>query len=253
MEKTSSQKDFPKIYSISRRFSFTLIGVVTLALFSFAAVGIFIYISKIDSRLENQLNSALKLAETSLKTPLWNFDYSGVGDLVEALFLDEAIVYIRIFEKDEIITTRVRAQFQEKDFSYFKQSSQFIAKASDITYKGEKIGTIQLTISRESVRQLLILSILGIIALTILIIAIISLTSIFITRRHIFHPLLKLQHSAKLIADGNLEVFIDISNDDEIGGLAKALDVMRESIKHLFDIVHESNKKLVTFKSVYMV
>ncbi|MGB5920909.1 MAG: ATP-binding protein, partial [Syntrophobacteria bacterium] len=57
-------------------------------------------------------------------------------------------------------------------------------------------------------------------------------------------PLLELQNSATAIAQGDLEAFIDTSSSDEIGSLAKDLDVMRDSIKQLFGELSDSKDKL---------
>jgi hypothetical protein len=78
----------PKVISISRRFSFTLIGVVSSLLLSFAVIGIFFIIEMMDSELENRMSNAMKLAMISLPTPLWNLDNDIAEDFVEALFLD---------------------------------------------------------------------------------------------------------------------------------------------------------------------
>jgi signal transduction histidine kinase/HAMP domain-containing protein len=98
--------------------------------------------------------------------------------------------------------------------------------------------------SRENVKKQVLFQIYGTIALLILIIAAIWLTSIFITRRYISSPLLKLQESASLIARGDLDAFVDKSSSDEIGILAQHLDVMRGSIKQLFAELRESKDKL---------
>jgi signal transduction histidine kinase/DNA-binding response OmpR family regulator/HAMP domain-containing protein len=117
-------------------------------------------------------------------------------------------------------------------------------KHADIFHDGSNVGTLQLAMSRESIKKELVFNILGIIALTILIIVAISLTSIVITRRYISRPLLALQHSAGLIARGDLEAAIDTSSRDEIGGLARDLNVMRDSIKQLFGALRTSNAQL---------
>lgn len=93
-----------------------------------------------------------------------------------------------------------------------------------VYYKGQKIGTIQLVISKDNSRRALIASIVIVILLTIIIIAAISLTSILISSRHIFRPLKKLERAAEIIAGGNLETEIETSGQDEIGNLAKAFD-----------------------------
>ena len=249
MKNTFSSKHFLKVSSISRRFSYALISVITLLLIVFATVVILFNINRIESEMETRLDNAIMLAENSLPTPLWNLDYTVVNDFVEALFLDESIVYIKISWKDQVITEKLRPGLQLKELESGKpptllKSSEFIAKSSDIYYKEKIISTILIVMSRESVKKQALLQIFGAIALLILIIAAIWLTSIVITRRYISRPLLKLQESASLIADGDLDTFVDKTSSDEIGILAQHLDVTRESIKQLFAELSKSKEKL---------
>ncbi len=158
--------------------------------------------------------------------------------------MDDAIVHAKVLWANQVIIERTREDFQGIDFSDPTQSSRFMLETSDITFEEDKVGAIQIAMSRESVRDQLILNISGIIALTILIIVGISLTSVAITRRYISRPLLQLQNSATSIAQGDLEAAIDISGGDEIGILARDLNAMRESIKKLFEENRESNEKL---------
>jgi signal transduction histidine kinase/HAMP domain-containing protein len=249
MYNASSSKPSPRVSSISRRFSYALIGVVTLLLITFAAVGILFEITTIQSELETRLDNAMKLGQISLPTPLWNMDNNVVKDFVEALFLDESIVYTKISWGDQVITKKKRpgVQLQQLESAMsptLLNDSEFIFKSSDIHFEESKVGKILIVMSRESVRKQVFLLIYGIIALTVLIIAAIWLTSIVITKRYISRPLLKLQESASLIAHGDLDTFVDKSSSDEIGILAQHLDGMRGSIKQLFEELRESKEKL---------
>jgi signal transduction protein with GAF and PtsI domain len=244
MQNDSPPKPPPKVTSISRRFSYALIGVVTLMFVSFAAFAIFFNVSKMEGELEQRLNNSLELARISLPLPLWNVDHDVVEDFVESLFLDESIVYAKVLWGNLVITEKKHEKFQQKDFSYFESSSAFIAKASDIIYAGQKVGTIQLVMSREIIKKELIVNISVIVNLTLFIIAGIAVTSVFISKRYISRPLLELQNSATAIARGDLEAFIDTSSTDEIGSLAKDLDVMRDSIKQLFGELSDSKDQL---------
>ncbi len=244
MEDTSSQTQTPKVQSISRRFSYAFIGVVTLLLFGFAAVGIFVNITQTEKELERRLDYSLNLSTISLPKALWNLDNDVVDDFVESLFLDEAIAHARVMWADQIITEKTRENFQGTDFSSPDQSPQLIIKTSAIVFEGNKVGAIRIAMSRQSVRDELILNISAIIVLTFLIIAGISMTSVVITRRYISRPLFKLQNSATSIARGDLEAPIETTGRDEIGTLARDLNAMRESIKQLFGELRESNEKL---------
>ena len=244
MQNDSSPKPSPKVSSISRRFSYALIGVVTLMFVSFAAFAIFFNVSKMEGELEQRLNNSLELAQISLPIPLWNVDHDVVKDFVKSLFLDKSIVYAKVLWGNLVITEKKHEKFQQKDFSYFESSSTFIAKTSDIVYAGQKVGTIQLVMSREIIKKELIVNISVIVNLTLFIIVGIAVTSVFISKRYISRPLLELQNSATAIARGDLEAFIDTSSTDEIGSLAKGLDVMRDSIKQLFGELSHSKDKL---------
>ena len=249
MRKASLLKTSPKVSSISRRFSYALIGVVTLLLITFAAVVILFDINKIQREMETRLDNAIEFAQNSLPTPLWNLDYVVVNDFVEALFLDESIVYTKISWENQIVAEKKRPGFQLQELesampSTLLKGSEFIAKSSDILFKENKVSTILIVMSRESVRKQAILQIYHIVALLILIIVAIWLTSIFITKRYISSPLLKLQESASLIAHGDLDTFVDKSSSDEIGILGQHLDGMRGSIKQLFAELSESKEQL---------
>src|SRR5215475_6332081 len=230
--------------SISKRFTYALIGVVTLLLVGFAAVAILINVRKIDADLQDRLNNAAKLAQVTVALPLWNLDVETINNFADALLLDESLAFVRILSEGHPITTRGRADYQKQVFSHFSQSSEFLVKVADISYKDRKIGTVQLAVSREDVRSAIRVYSLGVVALTLLVIVAITLTSVIVTRKYISRPLLKLQKSAGLIASGNLEAPIDTTSQDEIGHLANDLNAMRGSIKGLVGELRESKEKL---------
>ncbi|MBT8352224.1 MAG: HAMP domain-containing protein, partial [Deltaproteobacteria bacterium] len=249
MQNSFSSTSASKASSISRRFSYTLISITALLLIAFTVIVILYDLNKIESVMQKRLDNAILLAENSLPTPLWNLNYIVVNDFVDALFLDDSMVYIKISWEDKIITERKRSGFQheniDSEFSpILVQNSDLIAKSSDIYFKESIISKILIVMSREKVKRQAIFQIYGTIALLIFIIAAIWLTSIFITRRYISTPLQKLQASASLIAQGDLETFVDKSSNDEIGTLAQHLDDMRRAIKRLFAELSESKIKI---------
>ena len=75
MQKANSPESSPKATSISRRFSYTLISIVTLLLVVFTTIVILFNISRIEKGMEKRLSNAINFAENSLPTPLWNLDY----------------------------------------------------------------------------------------------------------------------------------------------------------------------------------
>ncbi|MEN8190119.1 MAG: ATP-binding protein [Thermodesulfobacteriota bacterium] len=230
--------------SVSKRFSYAFIGIITLLLMVFAGAVILLDSAKINHELEARLESVLKLAKISLPTPLWNLDNDIVNNFVEALFLDESIVFAEVVWGDEIIARRIRDNVPQGADGGFSDSGEFIDRTSDIFYEGNKVGTIRLTMSRHSVRKEQIRVGGMITILTVLIIGSIAITSLVITKKYITLPLTMLQESASAIAEGNLDSYIDKSGNDEIGLLARNLDVMRGSIKELFLKLNASKKEI---------
>ena len=234
---------------IGRRFSYSLIGVVTIILAAFAVIGILLNIARMERQLETRLNNAIKLAEISLPTPLWNLDTQVARNFVEALFLDDSVVHATLIWGDGDKTQKSLPGFEwiEKSVpkaAAAKAGDDVISGSADIVYEQSKVGRIFIVMSRHKPREQITFQIYGIIALTVLIIAAIWLTSLVVSRRHISTPLSKLQDSASQIAHGNLDANVDKSGSGEIGTLANNLDMMRESIKHLFAELNRSKLKL---------
>lgn len=238
-----------KANSISRRFSVTLIGVVTSLLVAFALIGILLNMEIMDRALEARMNNAMKLALISLPTPLWNLDYDIADDFVEALFLDEAIVFIKLSWGMHVLVEKKRPGIHlgQADRETAFQSIdpvEFMYQLADIRYQGSKIGQIIIIMSRKGLTEQVALQVYGILALITLIVAAIWITTVIITRKYISDPLRKLQGSASEIASGNLDIVVDKGGRGEVGALARHLDMMRGSIQRLFGELQESKKKV---------
>jgi hypothetical protein len=170
MQQASSSKNSPKVSSISRRFSYALIGIITLLLIAFAAVVILFNISRMEKWMEMRLDNAIMFAQNSLPIPLWNMDYTVVNDFVEALFLDESIVYSKISWKDQLITEKKRPGFQLKKIKLQTplqslKGPDLIAKSSNIYFKDSVISEILIVMSREQVKKQVLFQIYSTIAL----------------------------------------------------------------------------------------
>ena len=249
MTKAASSRTSPKVSSISRRFSYTLISIIAILLIAFTAIVLLYDINRIESEMRKRLENAMLFAENSLPTPLWNLDYLIVNEFVEALFLDDAIVYMRIWWKNQTISERKQPGIEIEDvdshkFQTMLKDSGMIAESSDIHFKDKIIAKIVIVMSLEKAKKQALYQIYGTITLIILIMAVIWFTSILVTKRYISTPLKKLQASASLIAQGDLNTFVDKSSNDEIGILAQHLDHMRRSIKQLFEELSKSKVKL---------
>jgi len=176
MTNTDSPTPAPKARAVSRGFSYAFIGIVTLILIAFAAVGIVFNIILIEGELASRLDNVMKLARTSLPAPLKNLDNDIVNGFVEAIFIDESIVYAKISKQDQVITEKKRPGFELQELKGSMQPSlllgaKFIIKSSDIQFAESNVGKIRIVVSGESAKKQVLLQIYGIVALIVLIIA----------------------------------------------------------------------------------
>ncbi len=176
MTNVHSPTHAPKARSVSRRFSYAFIGIGTLILIAFAAVGIVSNIILIEGELETRLDNVMNLARTSLPAPLKNLDKDTVNGFVEAIFIDASIVYARITRQDQVITEKKRPGFELQALETSRQPSlllgaRFIVKSADIQFAEGGVGKIRIVVSAESAKRQVLLQIYGIVALIVLIIA----------------------------------------------------------------------------------
>jgi signal transduction histidine kinase/CheY-like chemotaxis protein len=248
--------------SLSRRFSLSVIIVVTSILLLTCIVAIVYSIKSSDADMKTRIDNTIRIANVSIAYSLWNVQDDVVKAQVDALSKEKGIAYIEIRDEDGTIIAKTA---KEGDFSFLDEKNLvdkkkfYLYKKSDINYiyerekrkVGVKVGSIRVAIDKNIFKRELFTTIIMIICVTIAIIIAITLTSIVITKRHIFRPLSKLETSAGLITEGNLETPIDTGSEDEIGKLAKAFDSMRLSVKKLVEdlksanlCLDESNKNL---------
>ena len=239
-----SQRDTQKFRSISTRFSYLLISVVSVLMIIFAVSASYLNLQRINSELETKLSSYLSLSSVSLEAPLWNLDHSITEGYIDSLLLDEAVVFAKVTATDGTIVQKRQNNGAIKEFDDFAGSTDYITGRKEIIKDEETVGRLELAVSRATVRQEIILNILGVAALTLFLIVAIALISLRISRHYIAHPLATLQKSAAAIAQGDLDADIPAQQNDEIGGLAQEFDGMRSSIRNLIGELQEANATL---------
>jgi signal transduction histidine kinase/HAMP domain-containing protein len=230
--------------SLSKRFTSAFIAVVTVILVACAAVVIVVNVRRIDRELRDTLDDTARLAQISLPVAVWNLETDLVRSFTEALLLRDPLAFVEVLSEGQSMVVQRRDPRGTEIFADFERSSAFLVKTADIVHQGKGIGSVRLAVSRASVRQAILWNVAGTLAITVVSIAAISVTSILITRRYIARPLAALQASAGRIAGGNLDAGIDTTQGDEIGRLARDLDVMRGSLRSLLDERRQNEQRL---------
>jgi len=235
----AEQDFFPQGKSLSRRFG-SLLSLVVIGILVFFSLAIVVYNSlRMEGQLEQQLSDTLKLAETSLPTAVWQMDHGSMNDILEAILVNDAIASVRIFTDGIVAASRTKAEYKDRDFSFFQQSRKFTVKSVAVKRFGEKVGLFEVALSRYEIQQGVLATIFVLLGLIIILCGAIILTSFLVTRQHIFKPLMRLESHARLVAAGNLESNIEIAGDDEFGQLAHAFNVMATQLKISFNTLEQ--------------
>jgi PAS domain S-box-containing protein len=157
-----------------------------------------------------------------------------MNDVLSAILINDAIASVRILAEGEVVASKTAQAYAGKEFSFFERSNQFLVKSVDVYNSGEKAGVFQVAISREEIQQGLILTLTGVIVLAFLLFVAILSTSLVITRKYVFKPLIRLEYSARRIAEGDLDTAIDTGGGDEIAQLAQVFNAMAHKLKISF-------------------
>jgi TMAO reductase system sensor TorS len=144
----------------------------------------------------------------------------------------------------EVMAAKSRPRFTGHDFDYFAHDHRFLTKSVEIRKYGDWIGSFNLAVSTEGYLQEMAMYIGLTLAMGLLLILTLTLAAVRYMRKHFLTPLTELEEAATTIADGDLDVPVDTSASNELGSLARAIDDMRQSVRHLIKDLQEANAKL---------
>jgi nitrate/nitrite-specific signal transduction histidine kinase len=217
--------------SIRLRLIFTMVSSVIFVFLIISVVIIYQNAKAIEAQLDKRMMDASNLAGKNLPSALWQYNNDYVSDFAESLFLYEDIIYVRVLSGNEVIIEKNNSNFKEKHFQFFKQSSRFSTTDANIDFEGKTIGNIQIVMTNERIKKVILYNSTMAIISILLVISVIVITFYLISKKYILTPLSKLENSAVKIAGGNWDTHIDTSGTDEIGNLSKTFDQMIKKLK----------------------
>ena len=229
---------------LSRRYSRAMAHLVAGVMLVASVVVLSVTIVSFNRDLERRLDYATGLARASFPYSMWNLDERALGAVLDALFVDDNVIYAGLETGGAIIMTKVRSEFTGRSFPSFSDSTMFVARAVDMEFQGEPVGVVYLVLTKQPLILQVALWSGAILAVSALLTLLIYWRSGILTRRSLFDPLNALEHAAAAIARGNLDHSIDTASGDEIGSLARSLDSMRRSIQELVVDLRAANHRL---------
>jgi len=228
--------------SLGTRFSIILTGVM-VSVFILLSIVIAVHnVNTMTDKLDKRLSDLSSLVEKSLPSALWQYEHNNIFDFVEALFIQEDIVFISVSGESETITEKVRPQYKGKHYNDFFGSSGFLAREIVITHNEVNVGKVQVVLSQLTISNTIFRNTLTSILVLLILIIVISVTAIIIIKKFILKPIQLLKDSTDKIASGNMEAAIDISSGDEIGQLARRFEHMQTSIKKSIDKIRKTDE-----------
>lgn len=212
----------------------------------------------LESRLAHQLHRTAQLAEMSLESAVWQLNPASIHDILEAIFIDEAIVYACVISDNEILDVKTLPEFAGADFSFFRDPSQFITQAVNIEKDQVVLGLFQIAMSRQNIRREMQFGLIITALFTLALIASISIVSIIITKRHVLQPLSALVESVTFMTDGKLDVPMKLVPErthlrNEIGELSRTFDIMRQRLQEMIIRIRKAGEKIqIASENIFM-
>ncbi len=234
------------VKGVGRRFIYALLGVLAVVIALFACLAVYFTLSDAERKLERTLENHLNLSSVGLRSLLWNLDNDAIEDVIEALFLEADIAFVRVEADGERMAEKVRSGLDHNDPNRGEERESLLVGVKRIEHPDSTapIGTIEIGMSRGTIRDEVIFEVSRIVVLTLAMIAAVLITTVLVSRKYIALPLRKLQRSADHIARGELTTEIDAGSTDEIGLLARDLNTMRNAILHRNALLEDANLNL---------
>jgi hypothetical protein len=126
-----------KYSSIGTRFSVIQIAIVSILLVIFTAVLMVVNITRIERALEDRLAGYFShIRSDPGNSALESGLCASIDNYVDALFLDDSIVFVQVWSDDSPVATRARETFQDRDFA-FSNSRRISSPAPQISPTGK--------------------------------------------------------------------------------------------------------------------
>ena len=235
----------PPARSLRRRAALAQTAITASIVLLLSAILIVFNFSRMDAMLDNRLADLARLARTALAPAIWQVDHAATREIVDVIFEDKSVVFAQVVTGRPRSWPRAsRAEYADKPFAFFRNRGEFKAGTVEIHKSGDWIGSFNIVLSTEDVRRELLYNAGLTLGLALMLIVVLSQTLCRTSRNKLFVPLQELERVAGAIAEGDLETPVDTDAPGELGGLAQALDNMRESTRRLIRELQEANAKL---------
>lgn len=236
MSKTSSRRLVSALVSLRTAI------VVTVVLGIAVPLGLSLYSARVELEknyravLDAEVERSAGLVALAMREPLWQFAADQANSIIDAMFVDERVLAVEVFEPSGAsFATRTRAA---------PEGELVLERRRKVEREGKVIGEVLVRLSgtgyraslEDNIRASLVRSGITMLVSVLLIILILNL--------RLVRPLRELVDASSRLAAGELDTKVDRSRGDEIGVLANSLEAMRTSLAALFAELRSANAGL---------
>ncbi len=198
MKKSKDNKSYDsRQTNLTLRYVISLVIVVIVTAAAFLSIMAFFYIPKIESKAKKQGEQYASFLAKTISSHLWNYNLNAVNELLASGMANRDIVLTRIYNGPDIFAENRAVDYEGKAPSTFKDNDKYIVFLSQIIYKDEKIGHVELIMSRNTILSKLYQNFLVTGSIGALICFVVALTAIVVTRIFVYKPLLELKERAE--------------------------------------------------------
>jgi len=201
-------------------------------LLSYSLVGTY-QIYQVGKNFKDELNRSgqerVFLIAEAVANMMVAYDYSNLEGVAERISKLQDVQKINIFNRNgKLMVTRNSSDFDTEKINLDKLGALFEAP---IFYNEEKVGTVELIVSRSRYDALISTNYRQIVITIVFSTIFIALLIYFTVSLWVARPLLRLSRAAERLADGDYAAELPAQSHDEIGNLVGAFAMMRESRK----------------------
>ncbi|SMF08590.1 ATP-binding protein [Pseudobacteriovorax antillogorgiicola] len=217
--------------SISGRLQAVILSVIfgSITLFA-AAIGIYTT-QEVNENIQQKSENVRGLAKLALTDPIWNYNNEAIELLSEAIVQDPDVVGFLVRDKDGTEQYKRTTDGFSNEIEDYRSGSSYIVSDADLVKEGEMIGTIVVVVSKARPIQSIKFTLMGVTVLALFLLIFVGATLNISIRNLIKKPIDALQQNSVKLAEGDWDVEIDTSREDELGVLASGFDYMRDKIK----------------------
>ena len=212
--------------------SVLLIILVTAVMLSFSIYGSMNVNSELQHKLENHLDIVTLRISRSVASAVWDMDQENLTLALEAELLDERVHTLQVRDIDGMLLASLTRDLQGSVVAYETTDQpvgQLLQKQSEITFENEIIATINVYVDK-SFKNLALKNYYRNQSLQTIFLIIILVVAVGVAlRAMLIKPLANLTVAAESVSQNKFDIDIDTSSRDEVGRLAKALEVFRQN------------------------